>query len=96
MSTNVRFMLKSAVSVRRAERKHACRTREGEEAWRAGIAIVQNDYGRRLLKQMRSDVRVAGRRGRVPVSAWYLLRYYPAGLIRIARGLIRLVAARLR
>jgi glycosyltransferase involved in cell wall biosynthesis len=96
MSTDVRYMLKSAVTVRRAERRHACRTAEGKLAWQEGIASVQSDYGSRLLKQMKSDLGMAGRRGRAVLSLWYVARYYPAGLIRLARGLLRRAAARLR
>ena len=96
MSRDMRYMLKSAVTVRRAERKRAHRSAEGKQAWQEGIAIVQTDYGGRLIRQMKSDLRVAGRRGRAVVSAWYLVRYYPAGLIRLARGVFRRAAARLR
>jgi hypothetical protein len=94
MSSDVRYMLKSAVSVRRAERRHACRRDEGKQAWREGLAAVQADYGGRLITQMKSDLRVAGRRGRAVIGAWYLARYYPAGLIRLARGIVRRAAAR--
>jgi glycosyltransferase involved in cell wall biosynthesis len=97
MSSDMRYMLKSAVSVRRAERAHARRSPECLAAWRQGIAIVQADYGRRLVHQMKRDARTRGRRGRVIVSAWYLLRYHPDGLARLVRGAVRrLVAARRR
>jgi hypothetical protein len=96
MSRDMRYMLKSAVTVRRAERKRAHRRAGGKQAWQEGIAVVQTDYGGRLIRQMKSDLRVAGRRGRAVVSAWYLVRYYPAGLIRLARGVFRRAAARLR
>jgi glycosyltransferase involved in cell wall biosynthesis len=96
MSSDVRSMLKSAVTVRRAERRHAYRTAEGKQAWQAGIAIVQANYGGRLITQMKSDLGVAGRRARAVISAWYLVCYYPAGLIRLARVVLRRAAARLR
>jgi hypothetical protein len=96
MSSDVRYMLKSAVTVRRAERRHAYRTAEGKRAWQGGIAIVQANYGGRLITQMKSDLGVPGRRARAVISAWYLVCYYPAGLIRLARGVLRRVAARLR
>jgi glycosyltransferase involved in cell wall biosynthesis len=95
MSSDVRYMLKSAITVRRAERRHACRTAEGKQAWHQGIAIMQADYGGRVITQMKSDLRAAGRRGRFVISAWYLVRYYPAGLIRIARATLRRAVARL-
>jgi glycosyltransferase involved in cell wall biosynthesis len=96
MSSDVRYMLKSAVTVRRAERRHAYRRAEGKQAWKEGIAIVQADYGGRLITQMKSDLRVARRPGRTVVSAWYLVRYYPAGLIGLAGSAFRRAAARLR
>jgi glycosyltransferase involved in cell wall biosynthesis len=96
MSSDVRYMLRSAVTVRRAERRHACRSAEGKRAWRKGIAVVQADYGGRLLTQLKRDLSEAGRRRQAVISVWYLVRYYPAGLIRVARGALRRAAARLR
>ncbi len=96
MSSDVRYMLKSAVTVRRAERRHACRRAGGKQALEEGIAIAQADYGGRLVKQLKSDLVAAGRRGRVVIGVWYLMRYYPAGLIRLARGLLRRAAGRRR
>ena len=89
MSSDVRYMLKSAVTVRRAEGRHARRSAEATQAWQEGLAAVQADYGGRLLTQMKRDLRVTGRRRRAVVSAWYLVRYYPAGLIRLARGVLK-------
>ena len=96
MSSDMRYMLKSAVTVRRAERRHARRSAEAKQAWHEGLATVQADYGGRLLTQMKRDLRVTGRRRRALASVWYVARYYPAGLIRLARGVLRRAAARLR
>lgn len=96
MSSDVHYMLKSAVTVRRAERRHACRTAEGKQAWHEGIATVQADYGGRLIRQIKRDLRVSGRRARAVISAWYLVCYYPAGLIRLAGDVLARAAARLR
>jgi hypothetical protein len=96
MSSDVRYMLKSAVSVRRAERRHVGRSAEAKRAWQEGLATVQADYGGRLLRQMKRDLRVRGLRRRAFVSVWDVARYYPAGLIRLARGVLRRAAARLR
>ena len=96
MSSDVRYMLKSAVTVRRAEGRHACRNAEARQAWQEGLAAVQADYGGRLLAQMKRDLRGTGHRRRAAVSVWYVARYYPAGLIRLARGVLRRAAARLR
>ena len=94
MSHDVRYMLKSAVTVRRAERRHACRSAEANQAWQKGIATVQADYGCRLLTQMKRDLRIAGRRARALISVWYVARYYPAGLRRLAGGVLRRAAPR--
>jgi glycosyltransferase involved in cell wall biosynthesis len=94
MSSDVRYMLKSAVSVRRAERPHACRSVETATAWREGIATVQADYGDRLIEQIKADLRSAGRRRRAVSSALYLARYYPAGFLRAVRAAVRRRAAR--
>jgi glycosyltransferase involved in cell wall biosynthesis len=88
MSSDVRYMLKSAVTVRRAEGRHACRNAEARQAWQEGLAAVQADYGGRLLAQMKRDLRGTGHRRRAAVSVWYVARYYPAGLIRLARGVL--------
>jgi glycosyltransferase involved in cell wall biosynthesis len=96
MSGDARYMLKSAVTVRRAERRHAYRSAEGKQAWREGIAIVQADYGERLITQMKSDLRVPRRRAEAVLSAWYLVCYYPTGIVRLASGVLRRAAARLR
>jgi glycosyltransferase involved in cell wall biosynthesis len=96
MSSDVRYMLKSSVTVRRAERRHACRSAEARQAWQEGIATVQTDYGGRLLTQMKRDLRVAGRRGRALIGVWYVARYYPAGLRRLARAVLRRAARRWR
>ena len=96
MSSDVRYMLQSAVTVRRAEGRHACRNAEAKQAWQEGLAAVQADYGGSLLRQMKRDLRVTGRRRRAVASAWYVARYYPAGLIRLARGVLRRAASRLR
>jgi glycosyltransferase involved in cell wall biosynthesis len=89
MSSDVRYMLQSAVTVRRAEGRHACRNAEAKQAWQEGLAAVQADYGGRLLRQMKRDLRVTGRRRRAVASVWYVARYYPAGLIRLARGVLK-------
>jgi glycosyltransferase involved in cell wall biosynthesis len=96
MSGDLHYMLKSAVTVRRRQRSHAVQRAGGKQAWQDGIDRVQADYGERLIKQMKSDFRTAGRRGRAVASTWYLARYYPAGLIRLARGVLRRTAAKMR
>jgi glycosyltransferase involved in cell wall biosynthesis len=83
MSADVGYMLKSAVSVRRAQRKHLRRDQAAEDAWKEGIAIVQADFGGRLIDQVKRDLQVRGRRARGLRGVLCLLRYYPAGMMKI-------------
>jgi hypothetical protein len=82
-------MLASAVSVRRSQRKHVQQDPAAKTAWRSGIAIVQEDFGGRLVEQVKSDLRTGGWRGRAFRGMLCLLRYYPAGLGRIANAAVR-------
>jgi glycosyltransferase involved in cell wall biosynthesis len=91
MSADAGHMLKSAVSVRRAQRKHIRRDQAAEHAWKEGIAIVQADFGGRLIDEVKRDLRVRGRRARGLRGALCLLRYYPAGVMKImSAGVSRL------
>ena len=92
MSADLRYMLKSAVSVRRSLRPHLRSNGRAEHALKAGIAIVQQDFGGRLIEQVKGDLR-GGRARRAISGMLYLLRYYPAGLPRlIGDGVTRAVA----
>lgn len=86
MSGDVRYMLKSALSVRRAEALHARRTPEGRLALAEGIARVRADFGRRLVDQVKADLLSGGRTGRVLSGVLGLLRFYPAGILDLVRG----------
>jgi glycosyltransferase involved in cell wall biosynthesis len=83
MSADVSYMLKSAVSVRRSQRQYVRRNRTAAQAWRAGIEIVRADFGSRLIEQVKTDLRVPGRRARALRGVLCLLRYYPAGVFKI-------------
>jgi glycosyltransferase involved in cell wall biosynthesis len=83
MSADAGHMLKSAVSVRRSQRRYVRHDRAAEQAWKAGIATVQADFGGRLIDQVNSDLRAPSRRGRGFRGMVCLLRYYPAGFIRM-------------
>ena len=89
MSADVAFMLRSALRVRMAQRARVAGNPRAREAWRSGIEIVKEDYGRRLAQQVRSDLRAAGRRGRGFRGMACLLRYFPAGLLEIVSGRAR-------
>jgi hypothetical protein len=83
MSTDVGYMLKSAVSVRRSLRPHVRGDRVAEQAWRAGIEIVRADFGGRLIEQVKTDLRLPGRRVRALRGVLCLLRYYPWGVLKL-------------
>ena len=94
MSADVGRMLESAVSVRRSQRRYVRNDQAAEQAWKAGIEIVQADFGGRLIDQVKTDLRVAGRRARALRGVWSLLRYYPAGVMRImSAGISRLITS---
>lgn len=85
MSGDLGLMLRSALGVRMAQRDRVASDPRARKAWRAGIDIVKDDFGGRLARQVREDLRLAGRRGRAIRGLACLLRYYPAGLLRIVR-----------
>jgi GT2 family glycosyltransferase len=91
MSGDPAHMLKSAVSVRRRLRKYAKERTEAEQARQAGIRIVQQDFGRRVIDRVKVDLRSPGRRGRACRDLICLLQYYPAGVrTLVSDGLRRL------
>jgi glycosyltransferase involved in cell wall biosynthesis len=89
MSADLGAMLKAAMSVRRSQRKYVRKDQAAKQAWKAGLGIVQADFGVRLMDQVKSDLRVPGRRGRALRGALCLLRYYPAAVLRIMNAGVR-------
>jgi glycosyltransferase involved in cell wall biosynthesis len=83
MSADPARMLRSALSVRRAQWRHVCSDAAARAAWRAGIALAQADFGGRLVAQVVTDIRVRGRRMKAVRGLLDLLRYYPAGVGQI-------------
>jgi glycosyltransferase involved in cell wall biosynthesis len=94
MSTDAGYMLQSAMTVRRSERRYLRGDPRAEQAWREGIATVRSDFGHRLVHQVRSDFRTPGRRQRALRGLLCLLRHYPAGLVRVARAAAHRAVAR--
>ena len=86
MSGDVGEMLRSAVSVRRAQRKFVSGDPGAQRAWKAGLDIVRADFGERLLDRVKRDVRTRGQRARGILGLVRLARYYPAGLLRTLTG----------
>jgi glycosyltransferase involved in cell wall biosynthesis len=95
MSANAAHMLRSAVSVRRSQRRYVRKDRAAYHAWKAGLAIVQTDFGGRLIDQIKSDIRAPGRRRRAIQGLLCLARYHPSGVLRLvsASVLARLITS---
>jgi glycosyltransferase involved in cell wall biosynthesis len=75
-------MLRSGVSVRRRERRHAGNG-AAREAWRAGLHDVHATFGAALIDRVKGDL-IAGRYARAARGLLCLLRHHPAGLVRMA------------
>ena len=82
MTRDPAHMLRSAVTVRRRERRFA-RDGAAQAAWRAGLSAAQADFGARLIDRIKGDL-VRGRRWRAVQGLLCLVRYYPAGLAILA------------
>jgi hypothetical protein len=81
------------VSVRRRLRKYAREHAAAEQARRAGLRIVQEDFGGRLIDRVKIDLQSPGRRGRACRDLICLLQYYPAGVkTLVSDGFRRLTA----
>jgi glycosyltransferase involved in cell wall biosynthesis len=96
MTRDPAHMLRSAVSVRRREKRFATDA-ASRAAWRAGLAAVQADFGARLIDRIKGDL-VRGRPWRAVHGLCGLARHYPAGLALMAapRQWPKLVARRWR
>jgi glycosyltransferase involved in cell wall biosynthesis len=96
MTRDPAHMLRSAVSVRRREKRFAADA-AARAAWRAGLRAAQADFGARLIDRIKGDL-VGGRRGRAVRGLFCLLRHYPAGLALMVapREWPKLVARRWR
>jgi glycosyltransferase involved in cell wall biosynthesis len=78
MTRDPAHMLRSAVSVRRREKRYA-RGADMRAAWRTGMRAVRADFGARLIDRVKGDL-VRGRRWRAVQGLLCLLRHHPAGL----------------
>jgi glycosyltransferase involved in cell wall biosynthesis len=82
MTRDPAHMLRSAVSVRRREKRYA--TGPGaRDAWRAGVKEAQAEFGARLIDRVKGDL-VNGRPRRAARGLLCLLRHHPAGLAAMA------------
>ena len=80
MSGDARHMLRSAVRVRRAERRHVRASREAPAGLAAGIDIVRADFGARVVEQVKVACRSPRRWPDAVAGLVCLLRYHPGGL----------------
>jgi glycosyltransferase involved in cell wall biosynthesis len=82
MTRDPAHMLRSAVTVRRREKRFAG-DGVARAAWRAGLSAAQADFGARLIDRIKGDL-VRGRRWRAVQGLLCLLRFYPVGLAMLA------------
>ena len=96
MTRDPAHMLRSAVSVRRREKRFAIDA-ASRAAWRAGLTAAQADFGARLIDRIKGDL-VRGRAWRAVRGLCCLARHYPVGVALMAapREWPKLVARRWR
>lgn len=82
MSADAGDMLRSAMTVRLRQRPVVAGNAAAERSWKEGIAIVRSDFGERLRRQVRQDLRRPIRWPRAALGLARLARYYPGGLWR--------------
>jgi glycosyltransferase involved in cell wall biosynthesis len=82
MTRDPAHMLRSAVLVRRRERRHAV-AGAARDAWRVGLREVHATFGAALIDRVKGDL-IAGRHGRAIRGLLCLLRHHPSGVVRMA------------
>jgi glycosyltransferase involved in cell wall biosynthesis len=92
MTGNPRYMLSSAIRVRRAQYRHVRTSVEGRRALAEGIAVVRADFGEQVVQQVKASVRSPHRWWQALAGLICLLRYHPGGI----GGLLRAALAGLR
>jgi glycosyltransferase involved in cell wall biosynthesis len=88
MSRDFALMLKAAVTARRLQRKFVRGSKQHEDALRAGMRFAQQDYGEKLIRQVRDRLREREWSGAM-AGLLTLLRYYPEGVGRQASRKLR-------
>jgi glycosyltransferase involved in cell wall biosynthesis len=81
MSRNSEKMLKTVMSVMRAQKEHVSKSKEYREAHQEGIRFKRKIYGRRLLREVYRCARRRHNLRQALRSSWALVRYYPQGLL---------------
>ncbi|HEX8089703.1 MAG TPA: hypothetical protein VF762_12660, partial [Blastocatellia bacterium] len=84
MSGDPRLMLRTSVSVLRAQRPYVKGNPRYEEALEGGIKEMQSYYGEKLLRRVRDDLRAKDWL-RASAGLSTLIRYYPKGLAKHTR-----------
>jgi glycosyltransferase involved in cell wall biosynthesis len=79
MSKNLAYMLKSGVSVRRAQRRYISHDSILLNACKEGIRCIQKDVGKKLVLQTVNRLCNGEFNGGDAKHVWYLIRYYPNG-----------------
>ena len=89
MSGNLAYMLKSGISVRRAGYEYVKDNPHLLKAWKTGIRIVQDDVGKRLIRQIGEKILNKAPRKGILKDIWYVLKYYPKGGHNLIRDNLR-------
>jgi hypothetical protein len=89
MSKNFAYMLKSGINVRRAQYKYVKHDAALLTAWKAGIHLIREDLGNKLIRQIPKKVFNKQYRKDIFRDVWYILKYYPLGLLKLFRNKLK-------
>lgn len=95
MTRDYALMLRAAVTARRMQWKFVRGCTRYEEALKAGVRRAQEDYGEKLISQMRNRIRDR-QWGELTKGLLVLLRYYPQGVAKRARRKLNQIAPNLQ
>jgi glycosyltransferase involved in cell wall biosynthesis len=94
MSSNLAYMLKSGVGVRRAGLKYVRHDQRLLKACETGIRIVQDDVGKRLISQIgKKLLNKAPRKGLIR-DIGSVLKYYPGGLPIVFKDKLKAIVSK--
>jgi glycosyltransferase involved in cell wall biosynthesis len=89
MTENLAYMLKSGVSVRRAQYPFIKHDAGLVKNWKAGIQIVQDDVGRRLLYQLVKRIRTGESKMKIIQDILSIFKYYPIGPLKFLKAILK-------
>jgi glycosyltransferase involved in cell wall biosynthesis len=93
MSKNLAYMLKSGISVRRAQKKYIRQNPVLIDAWKNGVRSIQKDVGNKLIRQTLNSLSNREFNGGVAKHVWYIIRYYPKGFFILLKGMLKQISS---